>query len=157
MAYSLVSPQPGPRAGSLRWEDVGPGLYNDGEALVAIGGDFAAVSVQTEWLENGEGIVLKGCARWCDATGQTILCEEKHVETSFHHKLLALQVNEHSVTALKKDVLLLLLGEPVETVNAQGVPIIDLSDAAKLNVSIRHAIESIGNLNEDNDAGSLLA
>lgn len=144
MAYTIIDPQPSLRAAELAFDDIGPGLYDDGEVLIMIDTNYAAVSVDTSWLTNGAGVAFTATARWCDDTGQTQLCPNGcHVETLFSYTADPATVNTHGVTALAKDMLLLVLGEDTILLNDESLPVINVPTEVKLNISIRNAISTV--------------
>lgn len=154
MTYAIASVQPELRDPQVAWDVRAPGLY-PGEALVELGDHLAAVSVETEWLANGAGVVLKGCARWCDADGQTHLCPDgKHVETETRHTADPLSIKTHGLPALKKEMLLLMLGEPAALVHGleDEVPVLGLSEEHRLNASIGHAIDCVQAVEAEDNA-----
>ena len=143
MAYKVATKQPPKRDPNLDWEDVGPGLYDDEEVLVEIDDFTATVSYTTEWLENGGGVSIKATARWCDADGRTILTDEgQHVETFSQFTAGPGFVQDFGVEALVKEVLLSLMGEPPELTVEQG-PIVSFSPEARLNMSVKNAVETV--------------
>lgn len=151
MAYELLKPQPGARDASLAWEDLGPGLYGDETALKLDDGTLVAVSVEPKWLENGGGVVFTGWCRWIDADGQTHLCGHgQQVETAFTHNADAAQIQEHGVQFIAKEMIHLLLGEALTTVEVTNEggklvdhPVTNWNGDIVLNASIRHAIKSV--------------
>lgn len=145
MSYSIAN-QPGARDAKLEWDERGPGLY-DGEVLVALDDNFVAVSADAEWPENNNGLVLKGCARWCDKDGQTILSRETHVEVTCNHNFSAWHASNFALADLKKEVILLMLGEAPALLREE-VPILDVSDDVRLHSSIRQAIACASSINE---------
>ena len=151
MAYSLLTPQPGPRDESLSWDDLGPGLYEDETALVLDSNELIAVSVVPKWLENGGGVSFKGWARWMEPNGQTRLCAHgQHIVTSFSCNVDAVLIEQHGVEFIAKELLHALLGEPLTTFesqdqegNAVTLNTLMWSDEVLLNASIRHALQSV--------------
>jgi hypothetical protein len=151
MAYELLNPQPGPRDDSLGWDDLGPGLYNDETALVLDSGELIAVSVVPKWMENGSGVAFTGWARWIEADGQTHLCQHgQHVETAFTYHAIAVIVDKYGIPFIAKEMLHMLLGEPLTMVedvdqdgNPMSYPTLMWSDEVRLNASIRHALKSV--------------
>lgn len=143
MSFTLITPQPAPRSSALDYDDVGPGLYAGETALELDTGDLVAVSVESQWLENGAGVAFKSCARWINADGSTRLCpNDCHIETNASHTADAVSVQAHGVAALGKEMLLLVLGEEptLITIDGEEVPIIGWSADVRLNASIRHAL-----------------
>lgn len=158
MTYTIVDPQPPLRDVNLAWEDIGPGLYDDGEVLVSIDTNYAAVSVKTQWLDNGSGAAFTATARWCDNTGQTQVCSNGcQVETVFTHTADPSTIATYTVSALAKDMLLLVLGENPITLTGEGTPVINLSEEVKLNISVRHAISIVEATSSLGDSLSLLS
>lgn len=162
MTYQVSKKQPPKRDAEIAWEQAAPGLYDDGEILVELDGIHATVSIEHEWLENGEGVTFLGTARWCDAEGQTQLCPAgKHVESYISHTVDPTQLALHSFDALKRDVLLTLLGEePHLTVDdGEGnlVPVLSLSQTTKLNASIRHAAKTVTAMSQSAALAALLS
>lgn len=147
MSYTLLNPQPGPRDAELDWNDAGPGLYPDESALTLEDGTLVAVSVVPKWLENGAGVAFTGWARWMNEDGSTRLCEHgQHIESSVSYTASAPQVAELGVPAIAKELLLVLLGEPLTQQTLDDDTDMDLipwSPEFNLNASIRHAITAV--------------
>jgi hypothetical protein len=150
MSYTILDPQPAARAAELEDDAVGPGLYAGEIAVQLAGGDLAAVSVTAERLANGGGVALTARARAIEADGSTRLCaQDKPIETAAAHKADVTAVTRDGVDVLSREMLLLVLGEPetlVERTNPDDqtsfeAPLIGISEEAKLNASIAHAIE----------------
>lgn len=117
MSYTLLDPQPGPRADTLSYDQAGPGLYPDETALLLDDGTLVAVSVTPKWLDNGGGVDFKGYARWIEADGTTKLdAFGQHVEVCLSHAPDAVTVQQFGVPKMAKDVLLTMLGETRELV-----------------------------------------
>lgn len=151
MAYTLLTPQPGPRDESLSWDDLGPGLYSDETALVLDTGELIAVSVVPKWMENGGGVSFTGWARWMEADGQTKLCGHgQHVETAFTYHADAASVEAKTIPFIAKEMIHLLLGEELTTeelTNEDGSKMVInacmWNEDIKLNASIRHALKAV--------------
>lgn len=148
MSYTKMEPQPGPRAPELDYDDTGPGLYPDESAVVLDDGTMVAVSVMTEWLENGAGASLAACARAIEADGTTRLTSQsQHIESNFRHTADVVSIERHGLPALAKEVLLLVLGEPATMVDEDDgaggtmqVPMVAWSVEIRLNASIRQSL-----------------
>lgn len=161
MAYSVVESQPPLRDEKLHWEEAGPGLYDDGEVMVKCGTIYATVSFVTTWLENGGGLGIVGTARWCKANGETELTDAyQHVETTSSITISATQIEKHGVAAFAKEALLCLLGEPPALVVSVGdaeVPVVMLSEEARLSMSIVNAAKTVKQARSVDSSMSLLA
>jgi hypothetical protein len=162
VTYKVAKKQPSPRDPSLTWEDRSPGLYDDGEVLVQLDDIHATVSVEHKWLDNGAGVTFFGTARWCDADGQTHLCpQDQHVETFVSLTVDPVTLSKHDFAALKKEVLLALMGEEPELKIDDGegnqVPVIAFSETVKLNGSIRHAAKTVSAMKASSNPKELLA
>lgn len=163
MAYSLVDPQPGPRDETLAWDDAGPGLY-PGEALVRVGRHYAAVSVEAEWPDNNGGLVLKACARWCGKDGETVLTGGRHVEVCHNHLFSMHDVSTHPLAELRKEMAMLVLGEPAalmrEVPGEDGATapaaVLALPDEVRLCASLRQAISCAGAVEDGQELAGLL-
>ena len=152
MAFKIVK-QPKLRAAAAPWEEAAPGLYDDGEVLVQVGDVYAAVSVSQEWYEGG--VNLLGTARWCDADGQTHLTDDgRHVETFYPARVDAGVIAQFGLDALKRDVLLILIGEepecvveaPVEGGDALKVPIMQPDLTTRHAMNIVHAAQMVSQM-----------
>lgn len=143
MGYTLITPQPAARSEMLHDDQLGTGLYAGETALELDDGNLVAVSVEPKWLENGAGVAVSGCARWIDADGQTKTdAYGQHIESNTSVTYDAASVQKFGITALAKDMLLVLLGEPRENVvHEEGLdpsPITTLTSDALAAVNIRN-------------------
>jgi hypothetical protein len=152
VAYQIAKTQPPAREPSLSWDTAAPGLYQeDEELLVELDGGHAVVSVVPTWIEGNQGVSLMGVGRLTNEEGETILCHGLHVESAVTATVTLVDIEKHGINALKKEVLLALLGEPpalTKEIEVTGkepviVPVLGFSDQVRLNASIRHAKKAI--------------
>lgn len=143
-----------------------PGLYPGEIALRLDSGHYVAVDVQYERIETGEGAALLACARWIDGTGQTKTdAADKHIEGVYPHSVKQEVIEKHGMDAIRRAMLLAVLGEEPELVDIEApvdlpaldisqipvgtilepaktkAPILDLSPEVRRSVSIREAIK----------------
>jgi hypothetical protein len=122
----------------------------DGEAAVTLaGGDIAAVSVSSRWLENNGGVAFVAAARWMDAEGATRLCPNgQPIRTEASHNADPATIREHGVDAIAKELLLAVLGEAPTMVTRTGesgpfdAPMLMHGEEWRMNASLRHAIDT---------------
>lgn len=94
------------------YDTVAPGLYPDETAYELDTGEKVAVSVETYWQENGEGVSFIGFARCIDEDGSSkVTSDGKQVETAYSYVAPAVMVNQYGVNAIATDVALMLLGQ----------------------------------------------
>lgn len=159
MTYTKMNPQPPYRDEALAYEDLGPGLYADEIAVELDDGNHVAVSITEEWAPNGSGVHLQAWARWIDENGQTHTSPEgAHVESQASVNVGAQVLAEHSMDVLRKEMLLMVLGEPqtLQKIGREDVPILFVADTNRLNWNIRHHIETINQVRKPADLGSIL-
>lgn len=165
MALQRKAEQPPPRAEGLDDDQVAPGLY-PGEVGVQFGAaQYAAVSVEPKWLENGEGVRIRAWARYVYADGRTKLTAHgQHLECAFTAGFSIEEAKAHGVKALAKEVALLVLGEPPVLTRAvpqaDGTiaqrPVLDVSDTVRLNASLREAVLAAKDTAPAPDTGAIL-
>lgn len=191
MGFTKMNPQPGPRDEELLdrepvrdeqgkiiadapYDTAAPGLYPNEIAVELDTGEFIAVEVETPWLGNNMGIELHAFARLIEPDGTTKLTPKgQHVEVEIRHNVESPKVERFGREALAKEMLLLVLGEPltvVEYVNPPiaeedkpigwtetfEAPMIPWSPEFCLNASIRSALAASASDADELDPGALL-
>jgi hypothetical protein len=142
MAYKKMKSLP-LRDADVPFETRAPGLYQD-EHVVKLENALVAVSVHSKLMVTSGGIEITGWARWIDSAGMTNLDPaEQEVEIETRHTFDAGFVTLFGVDVLCRQVLLALMGEPVEkTGEGEEIrPIIDWPEDVLLQLSIRNAID----------------
>lgn len=103
-------------------------------------GEMVAVSCRTEREPNTNGLLLKPVARVLTTDGGTAVdFEGNSLTVTFCHHASGIEVAAIGEPTLKREAMLLALGEP-PGLDADGVPLLNISDAARAAVSIRTAI-----------------
>src|SRR5690349_9550477 len=113
MPFTLLDPQPENLAAN--------------EIAVDLEGTLVAVSVTTSWQDNNAGVVFLGTARHIMADGTACLCGNgQEVKTVLSHVADLASVQELGQQVIAKQVMLALLGEPLDTheVDGEQVPLI---------------------------------
>ena len=144
----------------LPYEALGPGLYEDEYLYVLDTGELIAVSIRRDRHQTSNGLTFQAWARAIDETGQTLVDTiGQELEIEHRHVVDPGSMTIRALTDITKDVLHLLLGEPLETrdVDGEQVEWIALSPDVKASLSIRNAIwaaspEQAGSL----DVGAIL-
>lgn len=89
-----------------------PGLYPDERLLQLDADDFVAVSVETFFKANGEGVMLIGVARWIEEDGTTKLTPDgKHIERSYNFGFNQDWLDAYGANKLASEIIQLMLGE----------------------------------------------
>ena len=167
MSYSKIDPQPAPRAADA--PPIAPGLWPNEVAvnLPDVNAD-AAVFVEIRWLDNNEGAEFYASARAIAADGTTQLSPHgDQVVTEYRHVCSPTQVATYGASALSKEHVLLMLGEPPTMVDVTGPdgnggtvttsePMIAWSTDVRANSSIRHALAMVASAGDVTDLASLL-
>lgn len=152
MAYKKLDIQPPQRDEAFSYDQHGPGLYHDETAIELDDGAHVAVSVERHWLANGAGISFHGYARWINEDGSTQLAPNgAHVEASISFTADPMTLSQHSEDELATEIALVVIGEPPkllrpvpqETGPDVMHPVVDLSEEARLNASIRHQVKAV--------------
>ena len=140
------------------FNQIAPGLYPGEETLRLDTDAFIALSVQTHWLENGEGVSFHASARWIEEDGSTKVTEkDQPIKAGFSVTIPAIMAIKYGVDALATDAARIVLGEEplvMETVPmGEGeepieVPVINLSPEVKANASIRDQISLVEQVRE---------
>jgi hypothetical protein len=82
------------------YDVVGPGLYPDEEA---------------KWEPNGSGVALTVWGRWIEDDGSSKLdFHNQDTEVAYSHGFTTLDLENHGLAALMREMLLLVLGEPAD-------------------------------------------
>lgn len=130
------------RDASLDDDDLGAGLYVDETLVLLDTGDLIAVSVFPHREPASGGLVVCAWARACDVTGHTLLDNAgAEIENEFRATFTAQDVANFTTDHLKRQVLLLVLGEPLDDpVDENGISTGPLKVAAEIaqSVSIRN-------------------
>lgn len=176
MSYTILDPQPPARSAELEADEIGPGLY-PGEIAVDLGdGYLAAAAVEVERLRNGEGVVLTARARAIEADGTSMPCARlDEIATAMTHRASVAELERDGIDALAREALLIVLGEPPTMVTRDNPPppdpqdppegwteeyeaeLLPISDLARQQASIRHAIEVAEAILAASDPAALLA
>lgn len=152
MSYKKLTTQPPARDAMLSYGQNGPGLYHDETAIELDDGTIVAVSVERHWLANGAGIAFHGYARWIEDDGSTKTApNHAHVEASFSYTADPVTLNQHSEDDIATEIALVMIGEepkllrpvPQETGPDVMHPVVDLSEEARLNASVRHQVKAV--------------
>lgn len=152
MTYTKLATQPPQRDPTLPYDAVAPGLYPDETAVTLDDGTLVAVSVERHWLSNGGGIAFHGYGRWINADGSTELAPNgAHVEATHAFTADPLTLQAFGEDDIATEVALLVLGEqpkllksvPQESGPSTVQPVLDVSDEARLNASIRHQVKAV--------------
>lgn len=152
MSYTKVDPQPAPRGDMLAYDAIGPGLYPDETAIELDDGTLIAVSVERHWQANGSGIAFHGYARWINADGSTQTAPNgAHVEASYSFNADPVTLSQFPEDDIATEVALLVIGEqpklmrsvPQKTGPATTQAVVDPSDEARLNASVRHQVKAV--------------
>jgi hypothetical protein len=125
------------------------GLAAGEAAVVLAGGETAAVSVSSRWLENGGGVAFVAGARWIDPDGVTRLCPNgQQIRVEATHSADPHSVREFGVDAISRELLLAVLGEDPTLIERMGeggafeAPMLMHGEEWRMNASIRHAIDT---------------
>lgn len=118
----------------------------DGESVVELDDEsLVAVACRHLRCEITQGPVFEVSARWADAEGHA-LCDAHGapVETRHRHHSTHVEVERHTLPAVVRACLCLVLGEPIEThdLDGEAIPVIAFSDEVRAHQSIRNAIVS---------------
>ncbi|GGD64531.1 hypothetical protein GRI62_11915 [Erythrobacter arachoides] len=130
------------RDADLADDEIGAGLYVD-ETLVELDtGDLVAMSVKPHREPNTGGLVVCAWARAVHADGSTI-CDNagEIVENEYRATFTAGDVADYGVSHLTRQVLLLMLGEPLDDdVDENGISTgpLKVSQDVATSVSIRN-------------------
>lgn len=152
MAFTKIDPQPEPRAAELADGAAGPGLYEGEVALELDDGRRVAAGVETSWLPNNGGVGFYAWARWIEDDGASrITPQGRPAEIDFRYTADAgLIAAAGGVDAIARELLLAVLGEeggtreaPAEGGGTAAVPVLDLGEAVRRNISVRAAIAAI--------------
>ena len=97
-----------------------PGLFDDEEALELDTGELVAASVEPEWLPNG--VALHAWLRWMNEDGSSKEVHGKPIELSLSHSFDHETLRRHSLKALAKEMVQVMLGEPPTMTPVVGLP-----------------------------------
>lgn len=167
MSYSKLSPQPAPRASDA--PPIAPGLWPfevavglpDAKANVAIG-------CEIKWLDNNEGASFYAWARAIAANGETLLSPHgDEIVTEYRNTIHPAMLAQLTADVLRKEHVLLVLGEPATLVDQTGPdengnpvttkqPMLNLPTAVRANASIRHALSVSASAGDITNLASLL-
>lgn len=107
-------------------------------------GTTVAVAVEPTWLENGAGVSFLATARHIDAEGATQLGPHgQYLRTGFTFTADPSQAaSKKQISAIAKEMLFALLGEPptMRTIKGVEIPLLALSDEVRANANIRQHI-----------------
>lgn len=165
MTFERLDPQPGAREAGLPDDEAAPGLYPGEVALRLSGGPLVALSVEHPWLETGEGLSIRACARWIARDGRTRLTAlGQHVETNASWTASNVDVAAWGKAPLVREVALLALGEPPQLMREvpeaegppSGRPVVDVAEDVRLSWSIRNAVKLVGGAAPAADVAALL-
>lgn len=158
MAYTKSTLELPPRAEELDYDDIAPGLYPD-EAIYELDtGQLVAVSIRTDRHKITNGLVFQAWARAIEEDGSTrldTLGEELEIE--HRHPVDQGILEQRSIPEIAKDVMHLLLGEPVAARDVDGAQVewIALPPDVRNALSIRSAIKAADEAAELNVADIL--
>jgi hypothetical protein len=124
-----------------------PGLAVGEKAFRLDDGTIVAVSVEIEWLANNEGMAGKVRSRWISDEGVTQLtAQEQPVVVETSHSFSISQVERHGPDLLQKQLVLLALGEPPDSIEVPNedktttaAPLLAIGEEERKQASIRTA------------------
>lgn len=127
----------------------------DEELLLLDTGDYVAASCSAYRHEHMGGRTLIGVVRWLDHEGGAVLdALDRRVLVTMQHTASVGQLTRYGEGPLKRELLLMLLGEPPTLI--EGEPIIIWPDDVRASVSIRNAITAATNEGPAYDLADLL-
>jgi hypothetical protein len=156
----------------------------DGEVAIQLDdGELIAVSVKEEWQSNGGGVHLLAMARWIQADGtQETAPDGTPIVATFSNNFGPLQIDEHGMDALRREALLVILGEDSTATRpvlvdstapdlgsvlsladdvaldpaAATAPLLSVTPEIRLNSSIRNQMTTVQQVRAPTDLDTLL-
>lgn len=155
--------KPGKRPAGKADDPDAEGLLDGEEAIKLDSGHYVAIGVDEERLPNGEGVVLKVRARWIEGSGKSRKDPHgREVDARSSHTISAGQIQAHGLDAMRRQAILLALGEDGEEFDVKVDPtapapvlpeghwadptarrakILPVKDDVRLAASVRNAIK----------------
>ena len=160
MPYTLHTGTIDPRDPELPFEEVGPGLYADETVYELDSGELVAASIRTDRHGPTGGLTFRAWVRAINEDGSTKLDTlEQEVEIEHHHLAAPGMLEKRGSTDIAKDVLHLLLGEPLakRDVDGEQAEWLAVSDEVREALSIRNALTFASDAAGSLDVSALLS
>lgn len=139
MSYTIMATQPAVRAAGIPDSQIAPGLYPNEVAVTLDTGQGVAVYVEALPVDNNAGIAYYASARAINADGSTVMHGTVQMVTEYPYLSSQNEVAQLGATPLAQGMLLIVLGEPLQTGTMDGetVTIPQAASFAVASASIR--------------------